>query len=221
VWQKYQQMGLKDADPIYIPLKHSSGSIDWIEKKIIEAKRRFNVKVVCIDHLGFLTPKSGGMNLKQVSANYSTFLTQVARDVKQIAVQEELIIITPAHVRKTEELSLNDIANSAGIAQEADAVFLIERERNKSKEAAEYYTPYTRISLAKNRRTGQSVVAWFTLFEGRFMWDTTKNKQEEMWRNLDKPAEQPKPEPVAEPPKEAEQDELFAALLQESKDEPF
>lgn len=177
VWQKFQAMGVKPEDPIYIPLKNRGGSIDWVEQKIKEAKELYNVKCVCVDHLGFLEPKKGA-NSKVVNANYSTFLTQVARDLKQIAIREEIIMITPAHVRKTEDLSLNDIANSAGIGQEADVVFLIERERNKSKEATEYYTDHTRIMLAKNRRTGQSVVGWFTIFNGRFCWDVQRNKAE-------------------------------------------
>jgi archaellum biogenesis ATPase FlaH len=183
VWQKFKAMGASPEDPIYIPMRNRSGAIDWIEQKIREAKELYNVKCVCIDHLGFLEPKRGA-NTKVVGANYSTFLTQVARDLKQIAIREEVIMITPAHVRKTEDLNLNDIANSAGIGQEADAVFLIERERNKSKEATSYYTDHTRIMLAKNRRTGQSVVGWFTLFNGKFCWDVQRNKSEAFMNEL-------------------------------------
>lgn len=185
VWQKFQGMGLTREDPVYIPLRHTSGGIDWVEKKIKEGKERFGVKCVCVDHIGFLAPKRGAAS-KVIDANYSTYLTQVARDLKQIAIREEVIMIVPAHVRKTNDLSLNDIANSAGIGQEADIVFLIERERNRSKEKAQYYTEFTRITLAKNRRTGQTVVGWFSLFNGRFMWNTERNDLDSAFEDIDK-----------------------------------
>lgn len=189
VWAKFQEMGITNVDPIYVPLKNTSGSVDWIEKKVEEAKKKYQISAVCIDHMGFLAPKQNAINARNVSANYATFLTQIARELKGLAIREEVPVIVPVHVRKTQELSLNDIANSAGLAQEADMVFLIQRER-APKDANVYYTDDTTITLAKNRRTGQTVKAWFSMINGRFAFNNTRNAQEDLMN--DKPKEEPK-----------------------------
>lgn len=225
VWGKFQQMGMTELDPIYIPLQHASGSIDWIEKKVKEAKEKYEVGAICIDHMGFLAPKQNAINARNVAANYSTFLTQIARELKTLAIREEVPVIVPTHVRKTQDLSINDISNSAGLAQEADVVFLIERER-APKDSMQYYTDDTTITLAKNRRTGQTVKAWFTMINQRFAFNNVRNEQEAMMSD-EKPAEKPvveKPVVVAEI-KDTIADDLFNALTiaseQEERDKPF
>lgn len=183
MWKKFKEMGVTENDMICVPLKNTSGTVDWIEKKVQEAKKKFKIDAVCIDHMGFLTPKQGSSGLKQVSANLSTFLTQTARELKVMAIREELPVIVPVHVRKTQELSLNDIANSAGLGQESDLVFLIQRER-APKDALTYYTDDTVIWIAKNRRTGQTPKAWFTLLGGRFAFNNSRNNQEKLMADL-------------------------------------
>ena len=157
---KFKQMGATEGYANYIPLKHTSGSIDWIEKKIIESKKKHYTKIVAIDHLGFLLPRRGGPNQNQ---NYSAYLGQMCRDLKMIALEQDVIIILPVHMRKTDDPKINDIRDSSGIAQEADAVFTIKREVNPDQQANSEYTNYSQITLAKNRATGRSVKGWFEL----------------------------------------------------------
>lgn len=228
VWNKFKEMGITESDPIYIPLQHSHGSVDWIEKKVKEAKEKFQVGAVCIDHMGFLAPKQTAINARNVSANYSTYLTQIARELKTLAIREEVPVIVPTHVRKTQELSLNDISNSAGLAQEADVVFLIERER-AGKDELKYYTDDTVITLAKNRRTGQTVKAWFTMINQRFAFNNVRNSQEEMMAqpseksrvDVPTPPVPSKAEEKPTPSKEEVNEDLFNALLQADRDQPF
>jgi archaellum biogenesis ATPase FlaH len=229
VWLKYQEMGITNIHPIYVPLKNTSGSIDWIEKKVAEAKKKYQVDAIAIDHMGFLAPKQNAVNARNVAANYSTFLTQIARELKALAIREEVPVIVPVHVRKTQELSLNDIANSAGLAQEADVVFLIQRER-AGKDDSTYYTDDTTITLAKNRRTGQTVKAWFTMLGGRFCFNNERNSAEELVNPTVVKKEEPVPVvakiAIAETKKEeASVDDLFEALTREAeaeeRDKPF
>jgi len=177
LWKKFKTMGAEDNELIVIPAKNTSGNVIWLEEKIKEAKEKFNCKVVVIDHLGFLLPKTTGVMGKNMSLNYSAYLTQVMRDIKTIALQEEIIVVLPVHMKKTDNIDMEAIGNSAGIGQESDLVFLMERERNRGKEAKSYFTDFTKITLAKNRKTGKTVSAWFTMIKERFAYDI-RNKED-------------------------------------------
>lgn len=158
LWQKFCNMGVKEDDIIYSPLKNTHGSVSWIETKIKEAKEKYWIKSVFIDHLGFLCP-----NLKNdISQNYSAYLGQICRELKTLAIQEDVMIFLPVHMRKTDNPSLNDIRDSSGIAQEADTVFILERQKSQDKSDM-FYTNNTRITIEKNRKTGLSVSGWFVM----------------------------------------------------------
>jgi len=192
LWNKFQEMGMSQEDCVFIPAKHSSGNVTWVEQKIKEGKEKFGIKIVMIDHLGFLLPKTDGtLGVKNLSSNYSTFLTQVVRDLKTIALKEEVIIFLPVHMRKTEKgnrrSDVEDIKDSSGVAQESDLVFLIEREKNKDQDAKSYFTDTTKITLAKNRKTGQTVIGNFTMVNGRFAYDDSKEKVNEVFESFGKP----------------------------------
>lgn len=179
IWRKFQEMGATKEDYIFAPAKNSTGNLDWVEKKIKEAKEKFGVKAVVIDHLGFLLPKiKKGMSEKSMSSNYATYLTQIVREIKTIALKEEVIIFLPVHMRKSENRNsgadIEDIRDSSGIGQEADLVFLIEREKNKDKEATTVFTDFTKIILAKNRRTGKTKIGRFTMTNGKFTHQDTE-----------------------------------------------
>lgn len=170
VWyllEKFQKMWATADMPIYTPQKCVTGNIWWIDKKIVESKKKYWVKVVVIDHLWFLMPR---MRVSE-SSNWDAILTQMVRDLKSIAIRERIIIILPVHLRKTDDPSMNDIKGSSGIAQEADEVFMIIREKNRDTSSANYYTNHSKIILEKNRKTGRSVQWWFTLINGKFVND--------------------------------------------------
>lgn len=165
LWQIFQQMGTGNDSPIYIPFEHTTGKLGWVTEKILEAKE-LGAKLFVIDHLGFLSPhQSYDRNMSQ---NYSTYLTSIVRELKTLAVREEIIIILPVHMNKsaTDNPSLRDIANSAGIAQEADLVILMAREEEKGN-GGSYYTPYTQVKIAKNRPGGETPTFWMTRHGGR------------------------------------------------------
>lgn len=200
LWKKFQEMGLTREEAVFIPAKHTTGNVAWVEKKIQEGKEKFGIKAVFIDHLGFLMPKTQGILGKNMSSNYATFLTQVMRDLKTVALKEEIIIFLPVHMNKVYQKGggsdINSIKDSSGISQESDLVFLIEREREKGEESRSYFTSLTTITLAKNRKTGMTVVAKFNMLNGRFAYDDSGKKADEEFENYNKPvAEAPAPEP--------------------------
>lgn len=183
LWKKFETIGVKEDEVLVTPAKNTSGSVSWIETKIKEAKEKFGTKIIVIDHLGFLLPRT--TETKNMSINYATYLTQIVRDIKTIAIQEEVIVILPVHMKKTEQIDMNAIKDAAGIGQESDLVFLIERERNRDKEAKTYFTDLTKITLAKNRKTGKTVSAWFTMINERFAYDKKNAEDAEREREFE------------------------------------
>jgi KaiC/GvpD/RAD55 family RecA-like ATPase len=128
LWQAFTEMGLNTESLTYAPLKNSTGNLDWVRKKIKEGKEKYFIKGVFIDHLGFLEKQGVNQNY-----NYSAYLSELCRDIKMIAREEEIFIVLMAHVNKTEDPKLINLSHSAGIAQEADVVIMIKRLNAKGK----------------------------------------------------------------------------------------
>lgn len=160
-------MGMTSEYLMYMPLKHTSGDVGWIENKIREAKEKFQAKIFFIDHLGFLLSRAKISNMQ----NYAAYLGGICRDLKEIALREELIIFMAVHQKKTLEPDINSISNSAQIGQESDCVMLLQRIKDPDPFAVDFFTPYTKIWIEKNRATGICPRGYFKLEEGRFQED--------------------------------------------------
>jgi replicative DNA helicase len=180
LWNKFVSMGIDDNFLTYIPLKMSSGVIDWIEHKIKEAILKYQTKMIFIDHLGFLLPALSNYD-SEISKNYAAYLTMICRQIKNIARNLGVIIFLCAHIKKTkDELQLEDLANSYGIGQEADIVFMIERQRNTNKYLGNddnIFTNYTNVKIVKNRPTGQTKIIRCQMVNEKFI-ELTKNYDE-------------------------------------------
>lgn len=161
-------MGIRDDLIIYSVQKHTTGNVGWIEEKIKEAKEQYMIKIVVIDHLGFLVPKS---TMADLSKNYSAYVGQVVRDLKTIAKNERIVILLPVHLRKTSDPDINDLKDSSAISQESDAVFILNREKNQNETENQVYTDHTKIMLVKNRKTGVAAQGWFTMTGGKLTRD--------------------------------------------------
>lgn len=172
LWQKFQGMGADLDTPIYMPRFNETGDMEWVLDVIEKAIVKWNIKVVCIDHLGFLRPPKGHYS------NAADAITHTVRMLKRLAVKRGLIILLPVHVRKTNSKTpdLNDIRDSLGIAQEADTVFFIGRE----KDDAGLPTAQAKLWLVKNRKSGIAVSAMFDFQFGRYYYnaDDTKKRTE-------------------------------------------
>jgi len=188
LWRIFEKMGLGKDDYVCVPAEHTTGKLEWVEKKIKEAKEKFLIGNVVIDHLGFLTPFQKMNN--NMNQNYSTYIGQICRELKTIAVRENVSIILPVHMVKsaTDDPSLRDIGHSGGIAQEADFVFLMAREESTSREnktklsydmSKEYYTDRTKIILAKNRIGGLTPSWWLKMENGKLV-ETFDNPNKEI-----------------------------------------
>ena len=218
VWEKFRAMGVKDTDMVYTPFKTVTGNVEWIEKKVREAKEKLGVKFVVIDHLSFLTGKAE--KGAKTSDNYSLALTNIVRDLKDMAKNEEVIVILPVHIRKqgiqakkNDELELDAIAHTAGVAQLADLVFILQRERHKDQSAVDMFTGFTSITMAKNRWGHKNPRGYFEMIQEQFIYT-------EKYHGLNAGSKNTHGQPEPFKVKEQTMEELRASLINE-KDEYF
>lgn len=174
LWQKFVVMGATADTPIYLPRYNESGEIPWLVDVIEGAIQKWGIKVVAIDHIGFLRAPKGNY------ANAADAITHTVRTLKQLAVKRGLIILLPVHQRKTTSKipDLNDVRDSLGIVQEASSVFFIGREKDDSG----LQTSQAKLWLVKNRKTGVAVSAMFDMQFGRYFYsesETTKRVEQE------------------------------------------
>jgi archaellum biogenesis ATPase FlaH len=168
IWNKFKEMGATNDHLIFSPFKTTSGTIDWLEKRVLDGVKKYGTKFIVIDHLGFLLPRKTGFD-SQMNANYSAFLGNVCRDLKTLAINNKLVIMLLVHLRKTDKPTINDIRDSSGIGQESDHVFILERQlANQKSGLTEIYTNDTMISLVKNRLTGMTPKVLCHLEKGKF-----------------------------------------------------
>ena len=172
LWRKFKNMGVDENFEAYSPEKNTILDLTWVSKKIIEARDRFKTKIIFIDHLGYLSqePKNYDPNL---ASNYATILTMICRKLKTLAIQEGVAIVLAGHLRKplngqAHDPTMHDIKDSAGVAQESDAVIIINRERAE-RGSSDLYKMESTVKIEKNRRTGSTRVFKVILNEGRLV----------------------------------------------------
>ena len=173
VWSKIKEMGVSDDIKIFTPKCYTSGKLDWVKKKIHEGKE-YGIKFIVIDHLEFLS-SAGTKYQKNVNLNFSNAISEVVKEVKNLAKQEGVCILLLCHLRKVTpggRPSINDLKDTSSISQEADAVILIERLPG-GQETGEVFSPLSLLSLQKNRRTGKTCYDE-VLFSGGRMVETEK-----------------------------------------------
>jgi replicative DNA helicase len=139
----------------YLPKRNKAELMtDWIEEKIVEGIAKFGTKIVFIDHLGFLSKYTDR------ASNYATELTSIVRELKQIAIRWNVVILLNHHITKigAEEVpNWSHLKDSSGIAQDSDMVIMIWRERSKPSFQGEIvYTDCSWISVQLHRRTGKT-----------------------------------------------------------------
>ncbi len=169
LWRKFEEMGADKDFISYSPLKMVTGNIEWIEKKIKEAKLKYGTKVVFLDHLGFLAKSLTNPNDRSLGFNYALYLSSLCRDIKRIAINNGVSVFLLVHRTKDKEKNddTSDIAYSAGIAQEADTVIMIRRELSNQPNDDNIYTNFAFLNITKNRKTGMSKRICMEVVNGR------------------------------------------------------
>lgn len=161
----------KEQPPLfYTPQKMIGNTLSWVEKKIVEAKAKYNSQIVFIDHLHFIVD-FGGQNMSQE-------IGKTMRELKQLAVKWGVVIVLIAHLRKTqvtEQPTLEDLRDSSFIAQEADTVIMLWRETGKDPETRQVIIGNNvNVSVQANRRTGKTGNVSMRFENGKFIENDLK-----------------------------------------------
>ena len=137
----------------YLPKRNEpEKKLEWIEQKIIEGLVKYDTRMVFVDHLGFLTRFSSERD------NYSTELTSIVRELKEIAIRWNVTIFLNHHIKKIDSESTprwSDLKDSSGPAQDSDITIMVWRERVKGEFGSEY-TDFGFVSVQLHRRTGRT-----------------------------------------------------------------
>jgi len=189
IWRKFKEMGVSNDFLAYSPAIMATGKIDWVEKKIIEARDKFKTKVIFIDHLGFLAPITNEVDAN-LNSNYSIYLGMICRQLKAIAIREKVAIVLMGHLRKPatgkgEDPTIHDIKDSAAVAQESDAVIIVNRKRQTGGgggydggASEDLYSSETQVKIEKNRVTGETKIFSVEMIKGRLMDFDQRAKEE-------------------------------------------
>lgn len=129
-----------DLPLFYLPARLRENSLSWINTRVHEAKLKYQIRAVFLDHLHFIVTMNRG--------NFSVEIGAVMRAIKKMALNFNICFFLIAHTQKIKtetELGLGDTRDSSFIEQEADNVFYLWRTK-KDRQA--------KLKIAKNRRNG-------------------------------------------------------------------
>lgn len=133
----------------YMPNKNKPYDMLWLKKKIIEAKEKFNIKVVFIDHLHYITPMLSGEQRKH------EVIGDIMRELKVFTAENDIVVFIMAHTKQPKDAlspSLADIRDSSFVAQEADAVYAIHRPAKRGRH--DEFEDFNTFTIIKQRHNG-------------------------------------------------------------------
>jgi len=143
-----------DYEPLfYMPQQNVPNNLNWVLDRIKEAKAKYDVQIVMIDHLHFL------LDMKTLgSSNISHLFGYVIRQIKSMSLRLDITTFLVAHLNKNQTSDdvpdLKDFRDSSFTYQEADTVLIIQRDQtNEEIDLNQTKYPAT-LRIAKNRWEG-------------------------------------------------------------------
>ncbi len=142
--QKFLERGDEPPD-FYVPENLIDNTIEWIEKKTIEAIAKYNSRMIFIDHIEFIVPFS--------ARRHDLMVGDTMRKLKTVAKKWNVCVFLLVHLKKASMDRLpdiNDLKNSSSIGQESDTVMIVWRKTERGQ-----MTDDTLVSIQKNRKVGR------------------------------------------------------------------
>lgn len=135
----------------YLPKKLYDKRLDWLEDRILEAKLKYKVKAVFIDHLHYL------VDIER-TRDSSLDIGSVIRKLKIIAIENNIVVFLLCHTKKLSSVdmpSAEDVRDSSFIPQEADSTMMVWRVMKKNKRTKEIEdSGKTLLIVSNHRRAG-------------------------------------------------------------------
>jgi len=148
----------KNVPMFYLPAKMKENAIKWLTDRILEAKLKYNIRAVIIDHLHFLVDM-------MIAEHPSLEIGSIMRTLKKLALAQNVVIFLIAHTTKPKALKtpgLDSIRDSSFITQEADIVLTIYRNPIENGKGVREKTI---LSVVKSRRTGKMHSKVYLVFD--------------------------------------------------------
>lgn len=168
-----------DTFEFYSPEELIDKELEWVRNRIIEAKAKYGVDAVFIDHTDFLRDRR--LISKQVSMNTATYVGAIIQGVKVLALEQNVIIVLLHHLTKanwsTNELpTAEDMRDTGQVAQLADYVLMIIRRR-ASKGSEQIYIENEAVGgVIENRHGGLTKKFMLNLVDGFFVERSAKEE---------------------------------------------
>lgn len=145
LWDSFEKMGADASLISYVPIVMEH-EYDWILEHIDKARKEFGVRAIFIDTIRDVVKP------QKQEQNYSLYVEQLCKDLRDYAIQNKMMIFAIAHATKqtrsnTEETSNADIAYSNGIPATATNIFHVWRGKKKDE-------GMTYVKIGKSRRDG-------------------------------------------------------------------
>lgn len=113
--------------PVYLPLQLETMNFDWFKAKCLEAKLKYDARIILVDHLHFMVDMATKQNM---SLNIGAFMRRLKVDIA-LAMNLSVVIIAHQGMAKDgEEASMNRARDSSFISQECDAFIVVSRRKN-------------------------------------------------------------------------------------------
>lgn len=148
----------------YSPAKKRTVTLGWIESKIIEAKVKFQTKVVFIDQLDFIVPQDN------VGDRHDLKIAQTMRELHDMAVRHDVAIFLICHLNQIEpdvKPTTRNLRGSTSIWGEADNCIFLWRECRRENGSI-IYSNNVEVSLQANREDGDTGVIGMVFDKGVF-----------------------------------------------------
>lgn len=166
----------------YIPQKPKDHSVRWVEDRIIESKQKYpTTQAVFIDNLDFLYDNEATAAAGLKNTNFATYVGGIVKKLKEIALEQEVILFLLVHIAKVkwskQDLpDSSDIRDSSRIAQLADFVLMIMREKKDG-----IYTDKSFLKIAENRYNGKTVKIPLNFNQGLFTESIGEINEKKSW----------------------------------------
>lgn len=134
-----------------LPKTLKNDDISWIEERIIESILKYQIRVVFIDHLGFIVDA-------EKSKDKRLEVDSIVRKIKNIARQYNILIFVIHHIKKIEPWTIptkDHLKESSSPSQDSDGVIMIWRDFEKQKRNEYKMTGNTVCAIEHSRRSGE------------------------------------------------------------------
>lgn len=137
----------------YMPQQNIPNNLKWVKQRIYEAKAKYDIQIVMIDHLHFLLDMATLGN-----SNISHLFGGIIRQIKSMCLELDITVFLVAHLNKNQNSAeipdLKDFRDSSFTYQEADTVLIIHREQTDQEIDLNKTSFPAKLRIAKNRWEG-------------------------------------------------------------------